>query len=178
MFNKISVQVSTEKMALGSLHGFAFGLIVSLYCCPALAQDMRPVNEPAVPAVCTSLAASTVSNKANLLRTLSSNLRLREFSDPVVEKIFLGRPWRTYSTVVSLESELDQKTDPAGWQEWHAEETHRRESAFYAEYRSQAPGANPAARERYSKQLSESEAQKYRIPGFLSGSDGRDHRIK
>jgi polygalacturonase len=93
-------------------------------------------------------------------------------SDPAVGKIFLGRPWRSYATVVFLDSELDGKIDPAGWSEWHAEETRRLETAFYAEYHSMGPGANPAGREPYSKQLNPNEADKYKAAHFLAGSDG------
>jgi polygalacturonase len=95
-------------------------------------------------------------------------------SDSGVERIFLGRPWRTYSTVVFLDSKLDQKVDPAGWSEWHAEETHRLETAFYAEYHSTGSGANPARRESYSKQLSADEANQYSVARFLVGDDGWD----
>jgi polygalacturonase len=95
-------------------------------------------------------------------------------SDPAVGKIYLGRPWRTYATVIFLESELDGKVDPAGWSEWHAEETRRLETAFYAEYHSTGPGANPAKRESYSKQLSPSDADKYKAAHFLAGTDGWD----
>jgi len=96
----------------------------------------------------------------------------RVTSDPAVGKIFLGRPWRTYATVIFLESELDGKVDPAGWSEWHAEETRRLETALYAEYHSTGPGANPARREPFSRQLNSSEADKYKAEHFLAGSDG------
>ena len=95
-------------------------------------------------------------------------------SDPAVGKVFLGRPWRSYATVIFLSSELDAKGDPAGWSEWHPEETHRLETAFYAEYQSQGPGAGPGKREHYSKQLTEDEKKKYSLPGFLAGSDHWD----
>jgi pectin methylesterase-like acyl-CoA thioesterase len=100
-------------------------------------------------------------------------------ADPAVGKIYLGRPWRTYATVVFLESELDGKVDPAGWSEWHAEETRRLETAFYAEYHSTGPGANPAGREPYSRQLNENEAGKYKAERFLASSDGwNPHDVK
>lgn len=95
-------------------------------------------------------------------------------ADPGVGRIFLGRPWRAYSTVVFLNSELDEKVDPSGWSEWHAEETRRLETASYAEYGSMGPGANPARREPHSKQLSAQEAEKYNAAHFLAGSDGWD----
>jgi len=91
-----------------------------------------------------------------------------------VGKIFLGRPWRPYATVVFLNSELDEKIDPSGWDEWHAGETHRLETAFYAEYGSTGPGGNAAKRDSHSRQLSDKEAKKYLAASFLAGSDGWD----
>jgi polygalacturonase len=93
-------------------------------------------------------------------------------ADPAVGKVFLGRPWRAYSTVIFLNSELDDKVDAAGWSEWHAEETHRLETAFYAEYQSTGHGANPAKRESHSKQITPGEADQYSAARFLAGDDG------
>jgi polygalacturonase len=93
-------------------------------------------------------------------------------SDAQVGKIFLGRPWRAFASVVFMESELDQKVDPAGWAEWHAGETTRLETAFYAEYAWQGPGAALSGREAHARQLSDAEARKYVATSFLAGSDG------
>lgn len=93
-------------------------------------------------------------------------------ADAQVGKIFLGRPWRAYATVVFLESQLDEKVDPAGWAEWHAGETARLETAFYAEHDSVGPGSDPARREAYAHQLSGAEAKRYAATSFLAGSDG------
>ncbi len=93
-------------------------------------------------------------------------------SDSQVGSIFLGRPWRPYATVIFLSSELDEKIDPAGWAEWHAGETRRLETAFYAEYASSGGGSNPAKREPHSRQLGNTEAKKYLPANFLAGSDG------
>jgi pectin methylesterase-like acyl-CoA thioesterase len=78
-------------------------------------------------------------------------------SDPEVGTIFLGRPWRSYSSVVFLNSELDPKVDATGWSEWHAGETERLKTAFYGEFNSSGPGANPKQREQYSHQLTAQE---------------------
>lgn len=93
-------------------------------------------------------------------------------ADPGVGSLFLGRPWRPYATVVFLNSQLDGKLDPAGWAEWHAGETTRLETAFYAEHASFGPGSNPAKREPHARQLSGEEARKYVTSTFLAGSDG------
>jgi polygalacturonase len=93
-------------------------------------------------------------------------------ADSQVGSLFLGRPWRPYATVVFLNSQLDEKLDPAGWAEWHAGETTRLETAFYAEHASFGPGSNPAKREPHARQLSGKEAEKYMTSTFLAGSDG------
>ena len=67
---------------------------------------------------------------------------------------------------------MDQKVDPAGWAEWHPGETTRLETAFYAEYASHGPGADPRMRETHAHQLSGAEAGKYATAKFLAGSDG------
>jgi pectin methylesterase-like acyl-CoA thioesterase len=89
-------------------------------------------------------------------------------------KVFLGRPWRAFATVVFLDSRLDGKVDPAGWAEWHAGETSRLETAFYAERASVGPGSGAGAREIHAHQLSEAEAAKYAAATFLGGPDGWD----
>jgi pectin methylesterase-like acyl-CoA thioesterase len=70
-----------------------------------------------------------------------------------VQNVYLGRPWRPYSTVVYLHTWMGKQIAPAGWIEWHPGKTHRLATAFYAEYDSTGPGANPSQREPYSKQL-------------------------
>jgi len=93
-------------------------------------------------------------------------------ADGLAGKVFLGRPWRAYATVVFLDSQLDAKVDPAGWAEWHAGETSRLETAFYAEHDSVGPGSGSTTREVHAHQLSDAEAGKYAAAKFLAGSDG------
>src|SRR5262249_3195044 len=96
----------------------------------------------------------------------------RVTSDPGVDRIFLGRPWRSYATVIFLNSELDAKVADEGWREWHPGETERLKTATYAEYRSTGPGARPELRESFSRQLTDEEAASYRPCSFLTGNDG------
>ncbi len=93
-------------------------------------------------------------------------------ADAEVGKLFLGRPWRAFATVVFLNSQLDEKVDPEGWAEWHAGETSRLETAFYAEHASAGPGGSVAKREVHAHQLSDAEAGKYAAAKFLAGADG------
>jgi len=92
---------------------------------------------------------------------------------PAVTELYLGRPWRPYSTVIFLNTAMEANVTPVGWHEWHSGETHSLENtAYYAEYHSSGSGASPAARDPHSHQLTEAEAQKFSRQNFLSGSDG------
>lgn len=92
--------------------------------------------------------------------------------DPgVVGNVFLGRPWRPYSTVVYLHTEMGDKIDPAGWSEWHPGETHSLDTAYYAEFESTGPGAQPGERDKHAHFLTPDEAKQYEPAEFLRGTD-------
>jgi pectin methylesterase-like acyl-CoA thioesterase len=88
-----------------------------------------------------------------------------------VSELFLGRPWRRYSTVVFLNTEMPALLDPGGWREWYPGETNALSTAFYGEYGSRGPGANPNKREPYSHQLDEEHLRLYSPDLFLRGTD-------
>jgi pectin methylesterase-like acyl-CoA thioesterase len=85
--------------------------------------------------------------------------------------ISLGRPWRPYATVVFLHTRIDAPVIPAGWTEWPRFGKPSLPTAFYAEYDSTGPGANPKARHPLSKQLTPAEAEKWSPRQFLKGWD-------
>lgn len=76
---------------------------------------------------------------------------------PRVTRCYLGRPWRDYAQTVFIRCNLGAHILPAGWHDWDKPRTHR--TAFYAEYASEGPGAAPAQRVRWSRQLSAREAR-------------------
>jgi pectinesterase len=80
---------------------------------------------------------------------------------------FLGRPWRQYSRVIFLDTELPANLDPAGWQDWGQDPR----NTSYAEYRSTGPGARPKSRVPWSHQLTAEEARRYAPEAFLAGKD-------
>ena len=94
--------------------------------------------------------------------------------DEGVGPVFLGRPWRSLASVVFLNTEMGKHIDPAGWREWHPGDTDWLKTAFYAEFHSSGPGGSMAAREPFSKQLTEREAQKFSTKNVLAGADGWD----
>lgn len=91
-------------------------------------------------------------------------------ADPGEQHVYLGRPWRPYASVVYLNCVMNAHIDPAGWREWGAT-THNLDTAYYAEHKSTGPGANPAAREPKSHQLTSAEAKQFETARFLAGSD-------
>jgi len=80
-------------------------------------------------------------------------------ADSGVAKVFLGRPWRPFSSVTYINCYLGEHILPAGWNNWG--KASNEATARYAEYKSYGPGANPAARVSWARQLSKKEAAKY-----------------
>ncbi len=90
-------------------------------------------------------------------------------ADPGAKRVYLGRPWRAYGTVVFLNTSMPAEIAPEGWHEWEHDGKPSLPTAFYAEYRSSGPGANPARR-----QLTAAEAAAYSRQQFLQGEDKWD----
>jgi pectinesterase len=84
----------------------------------------------------------------------------------------LGRPWRPYSRVVYIDTELSADVIPQGWSTWGKAQD--APHTFYAEFNSTGIGARPSARINWSRQLSSSEADKFKPGSFLSGTDHWD----
>jgi pectinesterase len=83
--------------------------------------------------------------------------------------ISLGRPWRPYSRVVYIHTELPANVVAQGWNAWG--NTPGQPQAYYAEYESSGPGANPKARVGWSHQLTAAQARQYMPRSFLAGED-------
>jgi pectinesterase len=81
----------------------------------------------------------------------------------------LGRPWRPYSRVVYINTELPADLNPAGWNNWNNPANEK--TAYYAESNSTGPGANPSARVPWSHQLSGTAVKQYLPASFLAGDD-------
>jgi pectin methylesterase-like acyl-CoA thioesterase len=122
-------------------------------------------------------------------------------ADPGVTNVFLGRPWRPYSTVVFLNTEMGAQIQPPGWLEWPRNGVPSLNTSFYAEYRSTGPGApipaapissaqnvapqTPAAapgpnrtqRVAQSKILTRAEARNFAVREFLRGTDNWNPKL-
>ncbi|HYJ46071.1 MAG TPA: pectinesterase family protein [Pyrinomonadaceae bacterium] len=84
-------------------------------------------------------------------------------------KTYLGRPWRAYSAVTFLDTEMTEVVRPEGWHNWNFPE--REKTARYAEYGSRGAGATTRSRVAWSHQLSKAEAKAITMEKVLAGSD-------
>ena len=87
--------------------------------------------------------------------------------DAPAGSFYLGRPWRPFAKVVFLGCELGAVVQPAGWDEWGKDSNTR--TAYYAEYKSNGPGAAPGLRVRWSHQLTKQEVPLYTRATVLRG---------
>jgi pectinesterase len=101
-------------------------------------------------------------------------------ADTSVKKEFLGRPWRSYAKVVYLRTEMGSHITSEGWNPWKGDAMFpdKEKTAYYAEYKSTGPGANPAGRVPWSHQLTDKEAKQYTIKNILGGKDNWDPEAK
>ena len=96
----------------------------------------------------------TAQSRASLLADSSYTfLHCRITGPDEGNRIFLGRPWREFATVTFYDTDIEQKLDPAGWQEWGG----RLQTAVYREYKSHGPAADTHARVVTSPPLSPAE---------------------
>ncbi|MBD0366377.1 MAG: pectin esterase [Flavisolibacter sp.] len=87
-------------------------------------------------------------------------------ADTALHSVTLGRPWRPYASVTYIHCYIDQHIIPQGWNNWN-NNTANEKTARYAEYKSYGPGANPAQRFTWTKQLTNEEVKKYTIRNVL-----------
>lgn len=84
-------------------------------------------------------------------------------------RTFLGRPWRGFSSVIWLNTEMSAVVRGEGWDNWKQPE--REKTVRYAEFNSTGPGAKDEARVPWARKLSETEAKTLTVPNVLGGRD-------
>ena len=117
-------------------------------------------------------AASTPDNQA--FGFVFSNCKITGESPDV--KTYLGRPWRDFSSVIFLATEMADVVRPAGWHNWDKPE--REKTSRYAEFNNSGAGARAPARVKWSRQLTRAEAQAVTVKRVLAGNDGWNPLIK
>lgn len=93
----------------------------------------------------------------------------RVTAEPGADKIYLGRPWRWYSSVVFLNTVLPAQIVPEAWLEWLHDDTPSLPTVYYAEFGSTGPGARLAARDSHAHELSDDEAARITVKAHLGG---------
>jgi pectinesterase len=89
-------------------------------------------------------------------------------------KTYLGRPWRAFSSVIYLNTEMSGVVRPEGWHNWNFPE--REKTVRYAEFGSRGPGASPRTRVAWARSLTEREAKAITTEKVLRGADGWNPR--
>tara|TARA_R110002051_G_scaffold229291_1_gene291282 strand:+ start:5828 stop:7855 length:2028 start_codon:yes stop_codon:yes gene_type:complete len=117
----------------------------------------------------------TIHSKSNSYITAASTPKGEDFgyvfmnctltSDQQVEKVYLGRPWRTYAKTVFLNCRMGSHILPIGWNNWSNKEAEK--ETFYAEYNCTGEGFNPSKRASWSHQLTKSQAKNYTLKNIL-----------
>lgn len=85
------------------------------------------------------------------------------------KKVYLGRPWRPNARVVYINTEMGRHITAPGWENWKNPENEK--TAYFAEYKSTGPGANPQGRVAWSHQLTAKEAKQYTLKAIFAASE-------
>ncbi len=91
-------------------------------------------------------------------------------ADTALHSVSLGRPWKPYASVTYIRCNIGPHIIAGGWNNWSNLDNEK--TARFAEYKNTGPGANPAARVGWSRQLTKKEAGQYTVKNILTGSDG------
>jgi pectinesterase len=75
-----------------------------------------------------------------------------------IDRMYLGRPWRSYAKTVFIDCEMGGFILPEGWHNWGKPEAER--LVLYAEHNSK--GVDVSARVPWSRQLNSVEVARYR----------------
>ncbi|MVN75153.1 pectin esterase [Hymenobacter sp. HMF4947] len=115
-----------------------------------------------------SYIAAAATTEREAYGFVFKNCRLT--ADTAAHKVYLARPWRPHSRTVYLNCTLGAHILPAGWDNWR--DAANEKTAYYAEYNSTGPGANPGARAKWSHQLTAKEAKQYTLQNIFGGAAG------
>lgn len=82
-----------------------------------------------------------------------------------IDKVSLGRPWSPTASVTYIRCWMDKHIIPEGWNNW--KNPANEATARYAEYKSMGPGASPASRVTWMKQLGDEDLKRYTLENIF-----------
>ncbi|XVE73528.1 hypothetical protein DITRI_Ditri11bG0125400 [Diplodiscus trichospermus] len=118
-----------------------------------------------------TVTAQGKSNPDENTGTVIQNCRIvpeqKLFADRFTIRTYLGRPWKTFSTTVVMESTLGDFIQPDGWMAWDGGNFEN--TLYYAEYNNRGPGANTARRVNWKgyHRIDRRTAMQFTIQSFL-----------
>jgi pectinesterase len=111
----------------------------------------------------------TIQSKANSYITAASTPQGRPYgfvflnckltAADGVNKVYLGRPWRSYAKTVFVKCNMGDHIRPEGWNNWGSTEKER--TVYYAEGGNTGPGAETTNRASWAKFLTDEEVKMY-----------------
>ncbi|MGM1056545.1 MAG: pectinesterase family protein [Bacteroidota bacterium] len=93
-----------------------------------------------------------------------------------VDKVYLGRPWRSFAKTVFINTEMGEHIVAEGWDPWKGDAMFpdKEATTFYAEYKSSGEGAALGERISWSQQLTQEEIKEYTLKNIFRRCDDWD----
>ncbi|XP_059635321.1 pectinesterase-like [Cornus florida] len=100
--------------------------------------------------------------------TITADPELAKGGPPV--SAFLGRPWRNFSRVVIMNSQIDNVIAPEGWSPWNTTNVYL-DTLWYAELNNRGPGADTSKRVTWKgiKKITPAQAEEFIPKKFIFG---------